>query len=368
MSVTEVSTAYPMDEAARRRCLAHGLSPELEAPSTVADAREIEDRQRRSAIAPLVEPLCSTLSRRSSREQLMILSGPDGRVLWRRGAPRIIDEAESIGFVEGADWSESSVGTNAISQVLRSGRPARMVGAQHFAWAHGRWSCMAAPLIDPLSGVLLGVLDVSGRREEIDSEVASMVETLAQMSTELLRAGVLGAVRDRECDEQAQEVPRRRIILLDGIPRVEGPDGTRLLSRRRAETLALLLGRSRGWTAGELAAELYGDAGRPGTVRTEVHRLRQSTSLPITSDPYALDDPHVSSDVRDLEEALAAGDAENVLRLLNSPPLPQAQSEVLTARCAWWESEAARVVADYGSLDQQRRWRGTDIAMRQTAS
>jgi hypothetical protein len=51
------------------------------------------------------------------------------------------------------------------------------------------------------------------------------------------------------------------------------------LARRHSEILALLWARPAGITSEDLAAELYGDAGRPGTVPVQIHRLRRLSSV-----------------------------------------------------------------------------------------
>ncbi|MDI3195679.1 hypothetical protein QK285_14825 [Pseudarthrobacter sp. AL20] len=64
-------------------------------------------------------------------------------------------------------------------------------------------------------------------------------------------------------------------------------DGSRVpLTLRRAEILALLDSRAQGWTAEELAYELYGDAGTPQAIRTEMFRVRSMLGAAVESNPY----------------------------------------------------------------------------------
>lgn len=66
-------------------------------------------------------------------------------------------------------------------------------------------------------------------------------------------------------------------------------DGSRVpLTLRRAEILALLDSRAQGWTAEELAYELYDDAGTPQAIRTEMFRVRSMLSDTVESNPYRL--------------------------------------------------------------------------------
>ena len=79
------------------------------------------------------------------------------------------------------------------------------------------------------------------------------------------------------------------------------------LSLRHAEMLTLLALHPEGLTADRLAQALYGDAGNPVTVRSEVHRLRAALGPShITTQPYRLR-PRVDADFLDVRAALRAG-------------------------------------------------------------
>jgi hypothetical protein len=60
------------------------------------------------------------------------------------------------------------------------------------------------------------------------------------------------------------------------------------LTRRQTEILALLSARPAGMSSEELAADLYGDAGQPSTVRVQVFRLRKLLGHCIETEPYRL--------------------------------------------------------------------------------
>lgn len=65
-------------------------------------------------------------------------------------------------FVEGALWSEAQAGTNAPGTVLEVGHPVQIVAGEHYSSAVHGWSCAAAPVRDPGTGRVLGVVDLSG--------------------------------------------------------------------------------------------------------------------------------------------------------------------------------------------------------------
>ena len=45
---------------------------------------------------------------------VVVVTDADGVLLWREGSAAVRRQADALGFAEGADWSEGSVGTNAI--------------------------------------------------------------------------------------------------------------------------------------------------------------------------------------------------------------------------------------------------------------
>ncbi|MHC1558683.1 GAF domain-containing protein [Actinomycetospora sp. C-140] len=88
------------------------------------------------------------------------------------------------------------------------------------------------------------------------------------------------------------------------------------LSLRHAEILTLLALHPDGLTADRLAYALYGDAGNPVTVRSEVHRLRSTLGHSIIStQPYRLR-ARVDADFLDVRAALRGGKvpAPHILR------------------------------------------------------
>jgi hypothetical protein len=93
------------------------------------------------------------------------------------------------------------------------------------------------------------------------------------------------------------------------------------LTRRQAEILSLLAGRPSGMTSDELAADLYGDAGQPGTARVEVYRLRKLLRHGIDTERYRLT-MEVESDVARIRGLLDRGDVRAAAEHYDGPLLP----------------------------------------------
>ncbi len=70
-----------------------------------------------------------------------------------------------------------------------------------------------------------------------------------------------------------------RLELFGRRPRIVLPGGPLALSGRHAEILATLALAGHGLTAEELTLEVYGETGKPVTLRAEMSRLRRGTGL-----------------------------------------------------------------------------------------
>ncbi|BAS07731.1 uncharacterized 47.3 kDa protein in thcA 5'region [Arthrobacter sp. Hiyo4] len=200
------------------------------------------------------------------------------------------------GVLRGADWSEAGIGTNAISEALVTGRPVQLFSAEHLVRTHHEWACTAAPITDPATGRLLGVLDISGPLDTISADTLRMVRCAVRVAEALLGTpdggrslGLSSPVRASRASVRRPSVRVESLELLGDKPAAVFADGSRVpLTLRRAEILALLDSRTQGWTAEELAYELYGDAGTPQAIRTEMFRVRSMLGDAVESNPYRL--------------------------------------------------------------------------------
>ncbi|MEN5278752.1 sigma-54-dependent Fis family transcriptional regulator [Brucella sp. TWI432] len=96
---------------------------------------------------------------------VMVLTDAEGVVLSVEGDPILRDPAERIRLMPGANWSEAVCGTNAIGTALQIGQPIQIHSAEHYCSGIKRWSCSASVIRDPVSGAILGAIDISGLSE-----------------------------------------------------------------------------------------------------------------------------------------------------------------------------------------------------------
>lgn len=280
-----------------RRSMALGISPDQHSPRHLHDPSEVLQLRREHRLQRVMPALQDLLADDSgSGRHLLVLTDAGGEILWRVGSREALRRADRLEFSEGADWSEAGIGTNAISEALCTGGPVQLFSAEHLVRTHHDWACTAAPITDPLTGALLGVLDVSGPLDTISADTLRMVRCAVRVAESLLGTSDGGASLRASSSVGAsrQGVGRpaaavSSLELLGDKPAAVFADGSRVpLTLRRAEILALLDSRSQGWNAEELAFELHGDTGTPQAIRTEMFRVRAMLGDAVESNPYRL--------------------------------------------------------------------------------
>ncbi|QAY62595.1 GAF domain-containing protein [Xylanimonas allomyrinae] len=71
---------------------------------------------------------------------------------------RLLDRVD---FAPGYNYAESSMGTNGVGTVFEAGRALAVVGPEHFTDNLQPFACAGAPIIDPVTGRVEGVLDIT---------------------------------------------------------------------------------------------------------------------------------------------------------------------------------------------------------------
>ncbi|WP_243717299.1 GAF domain-containing protein [Actinomadura darangshiensis] len=149
----------------------------------------------------------------------------------------------------------------------------------------------------------------------------------------------------------AGEGPLLTLSLLgDGQPHAH-LDGRRYdLTLRHAEILALLALHPRGLSGDRLSLYLYGDDGSPGTVRPEIHRLRQQLGGIVRARPYRLGCP-VEADVLSVRRMLDEGDVAGAVRLYEGELLPRSDAPAVRAERDELAVRVRRQALDRGGAD-----------------
>ncbi|NUT54649.1 MAG: transcriptional regulator, partial [Thermoleophilia bacterium] len=153
-----------------RRSLGAGVDPSRDGSAPlVADDDEAAARWEVHPLvssAPLIRECMAGIA--DDAAHLMVISDADGTLLWLEGAPRVrLAAANSMNFAVGALWSEGGAGTNAIGTALAADHAVQVFAAEHFNEVVQDWTCAAAPVHDPETGRVLGIVDLTSRMSTV---------------------------------------------------------------------------------------------------------------------------------------------------------------------------------------------------------
>jgi DNA-binding CsgD family transcriptional regulator len=140
-----------------RRSASSGLSPDRLAVPHVTDGNDdsLLMRTARPVLDSLIDDLAST-------NVGLILTDCGGDILERRVTARSLGTRfDRVNLAPGFVYTEPAVGTNGIGTAIAARRPAFVRGSEHFADALTGLACAAAPILDPRTGQVMGVIDLT---------------------------------------------------------------------------------------------------------------------------------------------------------------------------------------------------------------
>ncbi len=165
-----------------------GVDPIRDRAPIVIDDREIEERWSRHPLFPVLPVLRDLLSSATSESaHMLVISDARGVLLWIEGHHRVIEATHDMHFVCGADWSERGAGTNALGTALAVDHPVQIFSAEHYSRIVHPWQCSGAPIHDPATGEILGVIDLTGHLRTAHPHTLSLVAAAAGMAEAFLR-------------------------------------------------------------------------------------------------------------------------------------------------------------------------------------
>jgi hypothetical protein len=177
-----------------RRSAAAGVDPSggRMAP-VVADADEASARWEIHPLADMAPLIRACLAATADESQhLIVVSDANGMLLWVEGNARVrLRAADSMNFAEGALWSEGGAGTNAIGTALAADHAVQVFAAEHFNEVVQEWTCAAAPVHDPDTGQVIGVIDLTGQMATVHPHSMAVAVATSQAIEAHLRCEML---------------------------------------------------------------------------------------------------------------------------------------------------------------------------------
>ncbi|MFD1931045.1 GAF domain-containing protein [Nonomuraea mangrovi] len=173
----------PEVRASWDRARLQGVHPDRSLPPIELAADRVRGLQREHPMASVWPTLLGTLRDAATQPgHLIFASDSAGHLLWVMGDRSARSVAEGVHLVPGALWSEGKAGTSGVGTALALGRPFRVRGPEHFLSVAVDFTCSAAPIRNPVTGELLGAIDVTCPTRAANSLSLSLVAAAARLA------------------------------------------------------------------------------------------------------------------------------------------------------------------------------------------
>lgn len=328
-----------------RRSADAQVDPDTDPPVTLTGP-DLASYRAGHPLATAVQVLRDLMSGTAEDGQhLWAVSDTAGRLLWVEGHRSARDRAARMNFVEGALWDEEHAGTNAPGTALAVNHEVQIFATEHFRHTVQAWTCAAAPIHDPVTGQVLGAIDVTGGDVVAHPHSLALVRAAAQIAEARLAEARLGgrAGSGQLWLPPAQSRAAAWLDLphLDALGRSEAvlrAGGRDIqLNRRHSEIVFLLAASPPGLTGEQLSTALYDDLASQTTLRVELTRLRRVIGGLLRSRPYRLASP-VSADYLDVKAALQRGDVAGAVARYAGPLLPRSEAPAVREQRQWLDT------------------------------
>lgn len=269
---------------------------------------------------------CAEDLRHVAEQSAMVIAVGDigSTIIWSASSGQMRNAAEKVHFVEGGQWREELVGTNALALSLKTQQSSCVFSNEHYMESIHDWVCYAAPVIDPYSRQVLGVIDLSTTWDHHNS------------------LGLLAAERCASIIQTAliEHQKQRLYIRAFAVPKVIFNGKGLVLTPRQIEILAILALCPQGLNLDNLHQALYGERKiSMGTLKAEMSQLRDVLGGMLGSRPYRLL-AQVEADFLQAEQALDAGYVETAIQACRGIFLAKTESPFL---CAWRDCLESRL-------------------------
>jgi len=117
---------------------------------------------------------------------IVVLTDEEGCILCVFGNEDMLGKASKNALVPGAYMAEEHIGTNGMGTALYEGKPLQVSGEEHYVQIFHQWTCSGAPIRD-YEGKIIGCLDLTGRKELVNSHTLGMVAAAANAIEGMLK-------------------------------------------------------------------------------------------------------------------------------------------------------------------------------------
>lgn len=170
-----------------QRCRIRGIDPYEDGCPTYLSEEELEARLKANrSLINIGEPIINEAYRLAAHYKMVVsLLDNDGYILISTGDTEDIYRQTGVNYVPGMQCVEEAMGTSSFSLAVKNGKPARVVGPEHYCSRYHHVACVAAP-IKSESGKILGVVTVT----EIEWEASYCSLGIVGVAAKAIETGI----------------------------------------------------------------------------------------------------------------------------------------------------------------------------------
>jgi transcriptional regulator of acetoin/glycerol metabolism len=211
---------------------------------------------------------------------MAIITDFRGVILEVGGDRKTIDAAHNIRLEIGAAWDEQDTGTNGIGTALATGQMTVVNAHEHFCEGVKAWACVGAPIISPIDGRILGVVDFSGPHDIFQRHNIALAMVSAK-HIELALTEKIRTERMQLLETSLGKIPRvgisDGIVIVDRFGQVIHHDQTAASNLRRMSAIDRL-------EKGDRILDLDGSTSGFDLAERLPTELKNHDVLPLTMD------------------------------------------------------------------------------------
>lgn len=161
------------------------------------DRSEIEPRSSDTAnhddnVLRCVNAVLSRSAQRLANEPVTIIfAAPDGSIVQRFcGDASLARQLDSVHLAPGSGYDEETMGTNGIGTAVETATPTLVHGSEHYNDRLSVFTCAGQPVFHPLTGSLVGVVDITCHADDATGLLMTTAGALADQIEQSLLAAV----------------------------------------------------------------------------------------------------------------------------------------------------------------------------------
>ncbi|MET0453752.1 MAG: helix-turn-helix domain-containing protein [Mycobacterium sp.] len=190
-------TDHDLDQAVRESIsVSWRRSRALNVPADRLELPFVREPNLDSPLVDAADPVLRQLAEGLIDEPIsVVLTSADGVVLRRISADNRLNQMlDDVHLAPGYSYSEEFAGTNGIGTTLETRQPTLVRGAEHYAECLGELACAGVPIIHPVSGALVGALDLTGWVDD----GGPLLATLAKSASDQIEGRLLARASAKE--------------------------------------------------------------------------------------------------------------------------------------------------------------------------